>query len=221
MPELPIQSVDFAAWQRQQLQGGHLAEMTSYWKQRWSEFSLLDVQELPFTKPAPEAPGFIVETTVQMLDRSLSAGLRPLLQKKNVTMHMLWLAALSILLHLYTRKERIGVWGLFANRVQPETENLMGWLANGHIMGVQLAPEQDIDGLLAHVREVSLEAHSHQEIPMALLWGHFMKDLDRNPGSARAPIQPHISFVTETRTDLRPDALSRKPKSLTRLAVSP
>src|SRR5262249_23322180 len=42
---------------------------------------------------------------------------------------------------------------------------------------------------------------------MALLWGHFMKDLDRNPGSGRAPLQPHISFVTETRMDLQPDAL--------------
>jgi non-ribosomal peptide synthetase component F len=94
--------------------------------------------------------------------------------------------------------------------MQPETENLMGWLANGHIMGVQVAPEQDIDGLLAHVREVSLEAHSHQEIPMALLWGHFMKDLDRNPGSGRAPIQPHISFVTETRMNLQPDALIKE-----------
>jgi amino acid adenylation domain-containing protein len=207
LPELPIQSVDFAAWQRQQLQGTYLEEMISYWKQRWSEFSLLDVQDLPFAKPSSAASGFIVETILHTLDRSLATDLRLLLRERSITLHMLWLAALNILLHLYTRKERIGIWGLFANRVQPETENLMGWLSNGHIMGVRLAPEQDIDGLLAHVREMILEAHSHQEIPMALLWSHFMKDLDRNPGSGRAPIQPHISFVTETRPDFQLDAL--------------
>jgi hypothetical protein len=33
-----------------------------------------------------------------------------------------------------------------------------------------------------------------------------MKDLDRNPGSARAPVQPHISFVTETRPAPQTDA---------------
>jgi amino acid adenylation domain-containing protein len=207
LPELPIQSVDFAAWQRKQLQGNHLEEMVSYWKQRWSEFALLDVEELPFAEPAPQAPGFIVETIVRTLDQPVTSGLRPLLREKNITLHMLWLAALNLLLHLYTARERIGVWGLFANRVQPETENLMGWLANAHILGVRVTPEQDVDSLLTQVKEMALEAQSHQEVPMALLWGHFMKDLDRNPGSGRAPLQPHISFVTETKADPRPDAL--------------
>jgi amino acid adenylation domain-containing protein len=222
LPEIPIQSVDFAAWQRKRLQGAYLEEMASYWKQRWSEFSLLDVQDLPFAKPCPEAPGFMVETIWQTLDRSLATGLRPLLRERNITLHMLWLAALNILLHLYTRKERIGVWGLFANRIQPETENLMGWLANGHIMGVHVDPEQDIDSLLAHVREVVLEAHSHQEIPMGLLWSHFMKDIERDPGAGRSPVQPHISFVTETQTESQLNAFideAKFPYRIGRLAL--
>jgi len=206
LPELTIQSVDFAAWQRNELQGAHLEEMLAYWKQRWSEFSLFDVQDLPFAKPLPESPGFMVETTSQALDRDLSDRLRILVGEKNITLHMLCLAALNILLHLYTYRERIGVWGIFANRTRPETENLMGWLANGYVMGVRLAPEQETDSLLVQVRDVVLEAQSCQEIPAALLWSHFMKDLDRNPGSARAPVQPHISFVTETRTDSQVDA---------------
>jgi hypothetical protein len=207
LPELPAQSVDFAAWQREQLQGPYLEKMADYWKQRWSEFSLLDVEELPFAKPSPANPGFIVETIERTLDDTLSTDLRRVLREKSVTLHMLWLAALNILLHLYTRKERIGVWGLFANRVQPETENMLGWLANAHIMGVHLDPAQSADSLLAQTREVVLEAHSHQEIPMALLWSHFMKDLDRNPGAGRAPMQAHISFVTETRTGPQGDLI--------------
>jgi non-ribosomal peptide synthetase component F len=207
LPELPAQSLDFAAWQHQQLQGPYLEKMADYWKRRWSEFSLLDVQELPFAEPSPANPGFIVETIEQTLDDTLSTDLRRVLREKNVTLHMLWLAALNILLHLYTRKERVGVWGLFANRVQPETENLLGWLANAHIMGVHLDPAQSADSLLSQTREVVLEAQSHQEIPMALLWSHFMKDLDRNPGTGRAPMQPHISFVTETRTEPQSDLI--------------
>jgi non-ribosomal peptide synthetase component F len=188
------------------LQGAYLEEMLAYWKQRWSEFSLFDVQDLPFAKPLPQPARFIIETISHTLNRPLSNALRPLLGEKKITLHMLGLAALNILLYLYSQKERIGVWGIFANRIRPETENIMGWLANGYVMGVRLAPEDEFDSVLAEVRDVILEAQSRQEIPAALLWSHFMKDLDRNPGSGRSPIQPHISFVTETRADLQPDA---------------
>ena len=222
LPEIPIQSVDFASWQRKRLQGPYLDEMTSYWKQRWAEFSLLDVQDLPFAKPCPEAPGFMVETIWQTLDQPFSTRLRTLVREKNITLHMLWLAALNILLHLYTHKERIGVWGLFANRMQPEVENLMGWLANGNIMGVQVDPEQDVESLLAHVGDVVLEAHSHQEVPMGLLWSHFMKDIVSDPGAGRSPIQPHISFVTETQTESQLNAFideTKFPYRIGRLAL--
>jgi len=204
------------------LQGPYLDEMTSYWKQRWAEFSLLDVQDLPFAKPCPEAPGFMVETIWQTLDQPFSTRLRTLVREKNITLHMLWLAALNILLHLYTHKERIGVWGLFANRMQPEVENLMGWLANGNIMGVQVDPEQDVESLLAHVSDVVLEAHSHQEVPMGLLWSHFMKDIVSDPGAGRSPIQPHISFVTETQTESQLNAFideTKFPYRIGRLAL--
>lgn len=222
LPELPIQSVDFAAWQRKQLQGAYLDELASYWKQRWSEFSLLDVKHLSFAKPSPKSFEFTAETIWQTVDRPLSAALRALLRHKNITLHMLWLTALNILLHLYTHKERIGMWGLFANRIHPETENLMGWISNGHIIGVQVTPDQEAGSLLAHVRDVVLEAHSYQDIPLALLWHHFMKDLESNPGSRRAPVQPYISFVTETQTASGLNALideAKFPYRIGRLAL--
>jgi hypothetical protein len=37
-----------------------------------------------------------------------------------------------------------------------------------------------------------------------------MKDIQNDPGARRAPIQPHISFVTETETDSHLDAFLRK-----------
>jgi hypothetical protein len=206
LPEGPIQAVDFAAWQRRQLQGEWLAEMAAYWKQRWSEFSLFDVRSLPFAKSSTAPYGFIVETITQSIDASLCADLRLVLHERNLTLHMVWLAALNVLLHFHTGQERIGMWGLFANRIQPETENLMGWLATGHIIGIHLLPEQKMNDVLTHVREVMLEAHAYQGLPAALMWSHFMKDLTSNPGAGRAPVQPHISFVTETRTDSKADA---------------
>jgi amino acid adenylation domain-containing protein len=207
LPEPAIHSVDFAAWQRSQLQGEWLEKLITYWKQRWSEFSLFDIKDLPFTKPVPETPAFIVETLSWTFDPLLCANVRPLLREKNITLHILWAAALNILLHLYAGKKQIGMWGLFANRIRPETENLMAWIANGHIIGVRLDPEQEIGDLLVQVKDVILEAHSYQELPSALLWSHFMKDLVSNPGAGRSPIQPHISFVTETRTDSESDSV--------------
>ncbi len=222
LPDLPVQAVDFAEWQRKRLRGAYLEEMTAYWRKRWSEFPLFNVVDLPFSKPAPESPGFMVETLWHTLDRSLSERLRQWLREKNMTLHMLWLAALNIQLHLYSHKEKIGVWGLFANRVQPETENLMGWLATGHVMGICIDPEQELSALLAQVKDVALDAQSHQEVPTPLLWNHFMKDLESNPGAARSPIQPHLSFVTETQTESQMNAFieeTRFPYRIGRLAL--
>ncbi|HEU5375489.1 MAG TPA: amino acid adenylation domain-containing protein [Ktedonobacteraceae bacterium] len=206
LPEVSIQAVDFAAWQRRQLQGERLEELAAYWKQRWSEFSLFDVRSLPFAKSSTAPSGFIVETVTQSIDASLCADLRLVLHERNLTLHMVWLAALNVLLHMHTGQERIGVWGLFANRMQAETENLMAWLATGHIIGVHLVPEQRMNDVLTQVREVMLEAQAHQALPAALRWSHSMKDLTSNPGSRRAPVQPHISFVTETRAPAKADA---------------
>jgi non-ribosomal peptide synthetase component F len=198
--------VDFAAWQRRQLQGERLEELAAYWKQRWSEFSLFDVRSLPFAKSSTAPSGFIVETITQCINDSLCADLRRVLHERNLTLHMVWLAALNVLLHMHTGQERIGMWGLFANRMQAETENLMAWLATGHIIGIHLLPEQRVNDVLTQVREVMLEAHAHQALPAALRWSHSMKDLTSNPGSRRAPVQPHISFVTETRAPSKADA---------------
>jgi non-ribosomal peptide synthetase component F len=210
LPEVPIQSVDFAAWQREQLHGPYLEEMVSYWKRQWSEFSLFDTQDLPFAKTPSANQGFMVETFSQTVDPALCADMRVLLREKSLSLHMLWLAALNILLYLYTQKDRIGVWGLFANRMRPETENLMGWFATGHMIGIRLSPDQEINALLAHVRDVLLEDHSYQGLPGAFLWTHFMKDIQNDPRVRRAPIQPHISFVTETETESQLDAFLRK-----------
>ncbi|HEX9667445.1 MAG TPA: condensation domain-containing protein, partial [Thermodesulfobacteriota bacterium] len=51
LPELPIQYVDFAVWQRQWLQGEFLEKLLSYWKQKLT--GLLPVLELPTDRPRP------------------------------------------------------------------------------------------------------------------------------------------------------------------------
>jgi hypothetical protein len=72
------------------------------------------------------------------------------------------------------------------------------------------------------VKDVVLDAQSHQEVPTPLLWNHFMKDLESNPGAARSPIQPHLSFVTETQTESQMNAFieeTRFPYRIGRLAL--
>jgi hypothetical protein len=87
---------------------------------------------------------------------------------------------------------------------------------------VRIEPEQEISALLAQVRDVVLDAQSHQEVPTALMWNHFMKDLAGNPGSRRSPVQPHISFVTETQSEQQMNAFideTRFPYRIGRLAL--
>ena len=51
LPELPIQYVDFAVWQRQWLQGEVLEAQVDYWKERLA--GSLPVLELPTDRPRP------------------------------------------------------------------------------------------------------------------------------------------------------------------------
>ena len=165
----PAQYVDFADWQQRRFQGDVLKNTSSYWKKQWSEFAILDASEIPFPRPKPKVAGSASALEITSIDQGLSDRLRSFARKKNITLYALMLAALDILLHLYTGKERIGIWGYFANRARPETENLIGYFANRHMVAVNLSSDPQIETVLDAVREAVIETITNAELPFPLL----------------------------------------------------
>lgn len=217
LPNLPIQYADFACWQREYLQGEILETQLAYWKAQLADLTTLN---LPTDRDRPAVQTYGGATHNLKLSLTLTAALETLSQQAGVTLFMMLLAAFQTLLHRYTGQDDISVGSPIANRNRSELESLIGFFVNSLVLRVNLSDNPTFRELLAQVKEVTLSAYEHQDIPFEKLVEelHPERDLSRNPLFAvvfalqNAPMQPlelprltlqPLKFdVTTTRFDL-------------------
>jgi hypothetical protein len=169
-PDLSIQYADFVSWERKQYSGTRLETRLFYWRRQYDEFALgqLKYSDLPFTRPEPQVAGHSDGLDSVTLDFSLAESIRMFVLQNNFTLYMFFLSAISILLHIYSRKTRVAIWGNWANRTSFETEHLIGWFANNRLIGVTISPDSSTFDVLGQLRDTVLES-SAQDIPFELL----------------------------------------------------
>ena len=167
LPELPVQYADFAQWQRQWLQGEVLEEQLAYWrKQLGGDLAAL---ELPADRPRPAVPTFTGTTAARALPGGLTRAMEALGRQEGVTPFMVALAALQALLHRYTGQDDIVVGSPIAGRNRTEIEPLIGFFVNMLVLRTDLSGDPTFRELLARVREVTLGAYAHQDLPFERL----------------------------------------------------
>jgi amino acid adenylation domain-containing protein len=174
LPELSIQYVDFAVWQRQWLQGELLESQLSYWKKQLEGSPA--VLNLPVDRPRPPLQSFRGARQSLELSKGLTRDLKSLSRQNDVTLFMTLLAAFQALLYRYTGQEDIVVGSPIANRSRSEIENLIGFFANTLVLRSDLSGDPTFSELLVRVREVALGGYAHQDLPFEKL----VEDL--NPG---------------------------------------
>ncbi len=181
LPPLLIQYVDFAAWQRQWLQGEVLETQLSYWRKHLEDAP--KVLELPTDHPRPAIQTFLGTTYSFELSKELSASLNKLSQQQGSTLFMTLLAAFQTLLWRYTGQEDIVIGSPIANRNRPEIEGLIGFFVNTLVLRTSLAGNPSFEELLKRVREVALGAYAHQDLPFELLVEQLQpqRDLSHTP----------------------------------------
>ncbi|MGJ5676043.1 MAG: amino acid adenylation domain-containing protein [Nostochopsis sp.] len=181
LPALPIQYVDFAAWQRQWLQGEVLKNQTSYWLKQLENAP--KVLELPTDYPRPAIETFRGSTYSFKLSEKLSFALNKFSQQQGSTLFMTLLAAFQTLLWRYTGNEDIVVGSPIANRNRAEIEGLIGLFVNTLVLRTNLAGNLSFEELLKRVREVALGAYAHQDLPFELLVDQLQpeRDLSHTP----------------------------------------
>jgi hypothetical protein len=91
-------------------------------------------------------------------------------QRKRITLYVLFLAAYGMVLSGYLRKSRLAIHGHFANRVNPEVQNVIGFFANTHLLGIDLNGNPTGLDILDQVRDTIWNALCHQEMPIYHLW---------------------------------------------------
>ena len=144
LPELSIQYADFAAWQREWLQGEVLEEQLSYWKKQLAGAPAR--LELPTDRPRPAVQSFHGARQAMALPQGLTNGLKALSRQEGVTLFMTLLAAFQTLLHRHTGQEDIVVGSPIAGRNRAEIEGLIGFFVNTLVLRTDLSGDPTFSG---------------------------------------------------------------------------
>ncbi|NET25242.1 non-ribosomal peptide synthetase, partial [Okeania sp. SIO1I7] len=179
-PELPIQYADFAVWQQEYLQGESLQTELDYWKEKLKELPQL---QLPTDYPRPVVETFNGASQSFNLPPLLTSKLKQVSQEQGATLFMTLLAGFKVLLHRYTAQESIAVGVPIANRNRREIEGLIGFFVNSLVMYTDLGGEASFTEVLKRVRQTSLEAYAHQDVPFEKLVAELQpeRSLSHNP----------------------------------------
>ncbi|MEP0858565.1 amino acid adenylation domain-containing protein [Trichocoleus sp. DQ-U1] len=166
LPELPIQYADFAVWQRQYLQGEVLEKHLSYWKQQLSGNLPL---ELPSDRPRSAVQSNRGAIHNFAFPKDLSDAIQAFNRREGATLFMTLSAAFKTLLYAYTGQQDILIGSPIANRDRVELEPLIGFFVNTLVLRTDLSGNPSFRELLARVREVTLGAYAHQNLPFEKL----------------------------------------------------
>ena len=164
---LPIQYADFAVWQRQWLQGEVLENQLNYWQKQLADAPTF--LPLPTDKPRPVIQTFTGAYQEFQLSLELTQKLTQLSQQQGVTMFMTLLAVYGTLLYRYTGQSDILIGTPIANRNRREIESLIGFFVNTLVMRTDCSENPSFQELLMRVREMSLGAYAHQDLPFEML----------------------------------------------------
>ncbi|HEV3051338.1 MAG TPA: condensation domain-containing protein, partial [Longimicrobium sp.] len=182
LPPLPVQYADYAVWQREQLQGEVLGRQIGYWKERLAGAPAL--LELPTDRPRPPVQSHRGARERFDLPRELLDRLQALGRSEGATLYMVMLGAFQLLLSKYSGSEDIVVGSPIAGRTRREVEELIGFFANTLVLRTDLSADPSFRELLGRVREGTLGAYEHQEVPFERL----VAELQPERSLSHAPI---------------------------------
>ncbi|HEX7242141.1 MAG TPA: condensation domain-containing protein, partial [Longimicrobiaceae bacterium] len=198
LPPLPVQYADFAAWQRAWLSGEALDERVAWWRGRLAGAPPL--LELPVDRPRPASQGGAGASVPFTIPTEMERALRSLARREGATLFMALLAGWQLLLARWSGQDDVLVGTPVAGRTRVETEGLIGFFVNTLVLRAELSGEPSFRGVLAQVRETTLGAYHHQEVPFEKL----VEELAPERSLGHAPLFQVMFALQNTDTgDLR------------------
>ncbi|MCP4663525.1 MAG: amino acid adenylation domain-containing protein, partial [bacterium] len=172
LPELAVQYADFAVAQHRWLQGELLERLVSYWRERLDPPPPL--LPLPLDRPRTELAAVRSEICPLLIDPALLAAVKSLGVRSGASLFMILVAAFKAVLRRWTSQDDVCIGTFTAGRNQPEIEPLIGFFLNTLVLRTDLGGGPSSDGptfreLLDRVREVTVGAYAHQDLPFEML----------------------------------------------------
>ena len=189
LPELAIQYGDYAVWQRGWLRGEVLEAELAHWRARLA--GAPPVLDLPLDRPRPAVMSSRGASRALALPPALLPSLQALARRQGVTLFMAVLAAFQALLARISNTDDVSVGSPVAGRGQLRTEGLIGFFVNTLVLRTDLSGAPggpSFAELLARVRETSLAAYAHQDLPFEKL----VEELHPQRDLSYAPLVPGL-----------------------------
>ena len=196
LPPLPVQYVDYCAWQRRRLQSPSVLPQIAYWRRRLAGAPGV---RLPTDRPWPAAVGFRGGRLEFDLPERLCAALQGLARARGVSTYMVLAAGFQTLLHRQSGQTDLAIRSPVTGRGRPELEPLIGFFVNRVVLRTDLSGDPAFAELLTRVKGVVLEAFANQDAP-------FERVLDELPPPPAGPPPFQVGLNLMTVEDGRPDA---------------
>ncbi len=163
LPPLPVQYADFAQWQRLWLTEDKLRRLGVFWKDRLT--GAPDLLDLPTDRPRTAQTRFRAATALFHIPAALARRTADLCRRANVTPFMVHFAVFATLLGRLANQDDVVIGTPTAGRNRSELEGLIGFFVNTLALRVQRDKASAFVDLLEQVRQTTLDAFAHQDLP--------------------------------------------------------
>lgn len=181
LPDLSVQYIDFALWQRNYLAGDILDKQTLYWKNKLDEYQNINLIT-DYTRPLEI--DYIGSKISFSIDKKLSLELRQVAKELHVSLYSLLLSAYFLMLRAYTNQDDIVVGTPVANRHYPEVENLIGFFVNILAIRIKINDKSDLLEFIKYISNEIIESQLNQDLPFEKL----VEELNIEKDKSRHPI---------------------------------
>lgn len=179
LPDLPIQYVEFTAWQHREFAPEVLAKKLQQWQQQIGV--PLPVVDLPTDRSRPAIPSYKANVVSTWLSADTAHKLREFSKQQGLTLFMVLTCGFKLLLARYTGQMDLLLVAPTASRTHEDLNPLIGFFANAVVMRTQLGENPTVEEALERVRHSVLEAQTHQALPFIKLVESLDADSEHDP----------------------------------------
>ncbi|OOG46263.1 hypothetical protein B0E52_04655 [Rhodanobacter sp. C06] len=189
LPPLAVEYGDFAAWQRQWMQGEELQRQLDHWLSRLK--GRIEPLELPADRVRPTRMSGAGATEWIVLPSERLIAVHALAQQAGTTPFIVLLAAYFALLHRLGGQRDLVVSTPVRGRDAVELEPMMGFFVNALPLRLAIDPQASFLDTLRAVRTMVLDAFACPDVPFE----HLVKALRLPRDESRPPLaQAMFSF---------------------------